>query len=75
MANFNLFSKRLTSLSFALLLLIGAIVVQLVHVQLISANGYAARAQSELMQSQIIMAPRGSITDKNGVAFARSVDS
>lgn len=55
------------------LVLLIAFAVRLVDVQAVRAAGYANRADMELAKKSIIMAPRGAITDINGVEFARSV--
>jgi cell division protein FtsI (penicillin-binding protein 3) len=49
--------------------------LQLIRVQLISANSYRAKAVNEMESTRTIQAPRGEITDVNGVAFARSVSA
>ena len=49
--------------------------LRLVDVQAVRAAGYASRADMELTKKTSIMAPRGTITDINGVEFARSVVS
>jgi cell division protein FtsI (penicillin-binding protein 3) len=48
---------------------------QLVRVQVIQANAYQAKAADEMQSTRVIPAPRGDITDVNGVAFARSVSA
>ena len=75
MANLKLFERRLTQLFIAFIIFASVILGQLIRIQTVSANGYVQRAQSELTQSTILLAPRGAITDNQGVAFARSVDS
>ena len=47
--------------------------LRLIDVQAVQAGGYTARANSELLNSSILLAPRGTITDINGVQLARSV--
>ena len=64
--------RGLVAISFVLLLVF---VVRLVDVQAVRAAGYASRADMELQRKTLIMAPRGTITDINGVPFARSVIS
>ena len=49
--------------------------LRLVDVQAVRAAGYASKADIELSKRTIIQAPRGGITDINGVEFARSVIS
>ena len=47
--------------------------VRLVQVQALQANDYRSRAVNEMAKVKTLQAPRGDITDINGVAFARSV--
>jgi len=44
-------------------------------VQIIQASTYQAKAANEMQSTREIAAPRGEITDVNGVAFARSVSA
>jgi cell division protein FtsI (penicillin-binding protein 3) len=46
-----------------------------VNVHIISAEGYKTRAVDEMETTRIVQAPRGEITDVNGVTFARSVSA
>jgi cell division protein FtsI (penicillin-binding protein 3) len=48
---------------------------QLVRVQVIQAGAYQEKAAYEMKSTRIIPAPRGEITDVNGVSFARSVSA
>ena len=47
--------------------------LRLVQVQAVQANDYRSRAINEMERVKTLQAPRGDITDVNGVAFARSV--
>ena len=47
--------------------------VRLVQVQALQANDYRSRAVNEMEKVKTLQAPRGDITDINGVPFARSV--
>ena len=47
--------------------------LRLVQVQALQANNYRERAVSEMEKVKTLQAPRGDITDINGVPFARSV--
>ena len=67
--------RRIRYLVAISLVLIVAFAVRLVDVQAVRAAGYANRADAELAKKSIILAPRGAITDINGVEFARSVIS
>lgn len=48
---------------------------QLFRVQVVQASSYQAKASNEMQSTRVIPAPRGDITDVNGVAFARSVSA
>jgi cell division protein FtsI (penicillin-binding protein 3) len=48
---------------------------QLVRVQVIQAGAYQEKAAFEMKSTRVIPAPRGEITDVNGVSFARSVSA
>jgi len=48
---------------------------QLIRVQVIQASSYQAKAANEMQSTRVIPAPRGDITDVNGIAFARSVSA
>jgi len=69
----SLVEKRIRYVVAISLVLLIAFAVRLVDVQAVRAAGYANRADMELAKKSIIMAPRGAITDINGVEFARSV--
>jgi cell division protein FtsI (penicillin-binding protein 3) len=49
--------------------------LQLFRVQIIEAGNYKLRAVDEMETTRVVQAPRGDITDINGVAFARSVSA
>jgi len=71
--HYSLVEKRIRYVVAISLVLLIAFAVRLVDVQAVRAAGYANRADMELAKKSIIMAPRGAITDINGVEFARSV--
>lgn len=75
MNHFSLVEKRIRYVVAISLVLLIAFAVRLVDVQAVRAAGYANRADLELAKKSIIMAPRGAITDINGVEFARSVSA
>ena len=62
--------RYVVAISFVLLIVFA---VRLIDVQAVRAAGFANRADMELAKRSLIMAPRGAITDVNGVEFARSV--
>lgn len=47
--------------------------IRLVQVQALQANDYRSRAVNEMEKVKTLQAPRGDITDINGIPFARSV--
>lgn len=69
----GLFEKRIRYLVAVSLVLLVTFSIRLIDVQAVRAAGYANKADLELAKRSIILAPRGSITDVNGVEFARSV--
>jgi cell division protein FtsI (penicillin-binding protein 3) len=73
MNHYSLVERRIRYVVAISLVLLLAFAVRLVDVQAVRAAGYANRADMELAKKSIIMAPRGAITDINGVEFARSV--
>lgn len=73
MNHYSLVEKRIRYVVAISLVLLITFAVRLVDVQAVRAAGYANRADMELAKKSIIMAPRGAITDINGVEFARSV--
>lgn len=73
MNHHSLVERRIRYVVAISLVLLIAFAVRLVDVQAVRAAGYANRADMELAKKSIIMAPRGAITDINGVEFARSV--
>ncbi|MFM8523444.1 MAG: peptidoglycan D,D-transpeptidase FtsI family protein [Actinomycetota bacterium] len=70
-----LVGRRIKYLVAISLVLIAVFSIRLIDVQAVRAAGYASFADSELTKRSVIMAPRGAITDINGVEFARSVFS
>ena len=69
----NEFQQRITKL--IAILAVGVVVlgIRLLDVQGINSSDYVTRAQNELYVTSTLLAPRGEITDINGIAFARSV--
>ena len=64
--------KTLIILIFGLFILLSC---QLFRVQVVEASNYQAKAASEMKSTRLIPAPRGEITDVNGIALARSVSA
>lgn len=75
MGNSKLIERRISYLVAITLVVLLAFAARLIDVQAVRAAGYANRADMELARKTIIVAPRGAITDVNGVEFARSVTS
>lgn len=75
MGNLRLAKSRigiLVTVIFGVLILFAC---QLVRVQVIQAGSYQEKAAYEMKSTRVIPAPRGEITDVNGVSFARSVSA
>ena len=66
------FGKRIRYLVVGFLLIFFIFGVRLVDVQAVQAGGYTRRATHEMVNRTIWLAPRGTITDVNGIVLARS---
>lgn len=75
MADFSLSRSRIGILLFSVLFFLGLLAFRLVDIQAVQAHTYAVRAANEMSTISIMPAPRGAITDINGVEFARSVSA
>ena len=75
MGSLNLAHKRIKFLIVACMVFILFFAARLVQIQVIQANAYKVRAANEMESTRTIPAPRGDITDVNGVSFARSVSA
>ena len=73
MGNFSLARQRIRVLVLILALVMFMFGLRLVQVQALQAGDYRQRAVNEMEKVRTLQAPRGDITDINGVAFARSV--
>ena len=73
MGNFSLAHKRIRGLVLILALVMFMFGIRLVQVQALQAGDYRERAVNEMEKVKTLQAPRGDITDINGVQFARSV--
>ena len=73
MGNFSLTHNRIRALIFMTAVVMFLFGVRLVQVQALQASDYRARAVNEMERVKTLQAPRGEITDINGVPFARSV--
>jgi cell division protein FtsI (penicillin-binding protein 3) len=65
--------KRIRTLLVATFALFGIIIGQLFSVQVVRAGTISERAANELLKTSTLLAPRGVISDVNGVELARSV--
>ena len=75
MGNLLLAKSRINMLVIAIFLLFSLLALQLFRVQVVQASSYQRKAANEMQSTRVIPAPRGEITDVNGVAFARSVSA
>jgi cell division protein FtsI (penicillin-binding protein 3) len=73
--NFDLLVKRIRTLFIILLVIFMLFAARLVQIQGIESAEYTRKAVNEMEKTRVIPAPRGDITDINGVAFARSVSA
>ena len=73
MGNFSLAHNRIRALVLILAVVMFVFGLRLVQVQALQAGDYRARAVNEMEKVKTLQAPRGDITDINGVPFARSV--
>jgi len=65
--------KRIRTLLVVTFALFGIIIAQLFSVQVVRAGTISERAATELLRTSTLLAPRGVISDVNGVELARSV--
>jgi cell division protein FtsI (penicillin-binding protein 3) len=65
--------KRIRTLLYTTFALFGVIIGQLFSVQVVRAGTISDRAATELLNTSTLLAPRGVISDINGVELARSV--
>jgi cell division protein FtsI (penicillin-binding protein 3) len=75
MGNLRLAKSRINILVIAIFVLFSLLALQLFRVQVVQAGNYQRKAANEMQSTRVIPAPRGEITDVNGVAFARSVSA
>ena len=73
MGNFSLTHSRIRALILMTAVIMFLFGLRLVQVQALQANDYRDRAVNEMEKVKTLQAPRGDITDINGVSFARSV--
>ena len=75
MGDLLLAKSRIRFLAFGFTVILALLSLQLFRVQIFEASNYKLRAIDEMDTTRIVQAPRGEITDVNGVAFARSVSA
>ena len=75
MGNLNLAHKRIKVLILIMAFIFLFFGARLVQIQAVQASKYQLRASDEMASTREIPAPRGAITDINGVSFARSVSA
>ena len=73
MSHNALVHKRIRTLLVVTFALFGVIIAQLFSVQVVRAGTISERAATELLRTSTLLAPRGVISDVNGVQLARSV--
>ena len=73
MGNFSLTHNRIRALILMTAVVMFFFGLRLVQVQALQASDYRSRAVNEMEKVKTLQAPRGDITDINGVPFARSV--
>ena len=75
MGNLRLAHSRIAILVTVIFGVLILLAIQLIRVQVVQASDYQAKAANEMQSTRVIPAPRGEITDVNGVGFARSVSA
>ena len=75
MGDLTLSKSRIKILAFSFIVILALFSLQLFRVQIVEAGNYKIRALDEMQTTRTVQAPRGDITDINGVAFARSVSA
>lgn len=75
MGNLLLSKSRINILVVSIFFLFVLLACQLFRVQVVQASSYQSKASNEMQSTRVIPAPRGEITDVNGIAFARSVSA
>ncbi len=75
MGDLLLSKSRIKILIIGVFMIFVLLALQLVRVQVIQASDYQSKAANEMELTRTTPAPRGEITDINGVAFARSVSA
>lgn len=73
MTELRLINKRILKLLIVASAFVALIIGQLFNIQVVKADTYSNRAINELKRTSVQLAPRGMITDVNGVQLARSV--
>jgi cell division protein FtsI (penicillin-binding protein 3) len=75
MGDLQLAKSRIRILALIFTIALALLSLQLFRVQIFEAANYKLRAVDEMETTRTVQAPRGEITDVNGVAFARSVSA
>ena len=75
MGDLALAKSRIRILALVFTIVLALLSLQLFRVQIFEAANYKLRAVDEMETTRTVQAPRGDITDVNGVAFARSVSA
>ena len=75
MGDLQIAKSRIRILALAFTVILALFNIEFVRVQVVEAADYKLRAIDEMETTRTIQAPRGEITDINGIAFARSVSA
>ena len=75
MGDLGLAKSRIRILALVFTIALALLSLQLFRVQIFEAANYKLRAVDEMETTRTVQAPRGDITDVNGIAFARSVSA
>ena len=75
MGNFTLARKRIQILIALTLIIMVIFAIKVFWVQVVTANSIRTWAVNEMENVATLQAPRGTITDVNGVALAKSVNA
>ena len=73
MGNFAIAHHRIRALVLIIAIVMVGFSLRLIQVQAVQASDYRLRALNEMENTRSLPAPRGAITDINGIAFAQSV--
>jgi cell division protein FtsI (penicillin-binding protein 3) len=73
--NLLLSKSRINILVITFFVAFSLLALQLFRIQVVQAGNYQRKAANEMQSTRVIPAPRGEITDVDGISFARSVSA